>query len=286
HPVKERSLFIWNNFAIPYSSCISGFIESSKRKTYESSSVEERTSKFGNLLINSYWLPDSDGNFHKPNELSLDDLPELFHHDEKLSEQLGMKKDVVAKLAAEAGISPTTISIAQKLEKEPELLREIESRLHALSTRPEFPKKTSKDPMRREEHLTDDLQTAAEKTYEVRERSIRTTRSSIDPVVWLRSLYTNDSDQMVCQICQEEMPFKKLDGEYYFVKVEVLDRNIFPKEHEAQFLALCPLCAAMYKELIKRDKNAMTRLKDDLMTADDLEFPLKLGDRETSLRFV
>jgi hypothetical protein len=48
------------------------------------------------------WLPDKQGNFHKPTELKLDDLPESFVHDEKLAKQLGMKKDVVAKLAEEA----------------------------------------------------------------------------------------------------------------------------------------------------------------------------------------
>jgi len=286
HPTMEKSLFVWNNLAIPHSDCISGIIESSSRKTYEFSRKNKGTSEFGHLLINSAWLPGSDENFHMPGELSLDDLPESFRPDEKLSKQLEMKKDVMAKLAIEAGISQTTISLAQKLEKQPELLKEFESRFHAVPSRPKFPKSSSVDPVRREEHLIDDLQTAAEKTYEVRDRSVRTTRGDIDPVVWLRSQYTNDSEQMVCQICKQEMPFKKLDREYYFEKVEIFDRNILPKEHEAQFLALCPLCAAMYKELIKRDKNAMVRLKDDLMIADDPELPIKLGDIKASVRFV
>lgn len=286
HPTMEKSLFVWNNLAIPHSGCISGIVESSSRKTYEFGRKNKGTSKFGHLLINSAWLPGSDENFHMPGELSLDDLPESFRPDEKLSKQLEMKKDVMAKLAIEFGISQTTISIAQKLEKQPELLKEFESRLHALSNRPEFPKRTSKDPVRREEHLADDLQAAAEKTYDVRERSVRTTRGGIDPTVWLRSQYTNDSGQMVCQICKQEMPFRKLDGEYYFEKVEIFDRNILPKEHEAQFLALCPLCAAMYKELIKRDKNTLVCLKDDLMIADDLELHIKFGDINASVRFV
>ena len=41
----------------------------------------------------------------------------------------------------------------------------------------------------------------------------------------------------------------------------------FAKEHEAQFLALCPLCAAMYKEFVKLDENAMETLKEVLMNA-------------------
>ena len=41
---------------------------------------------------------------HKPEELGLDDLPESFKRDEELANQLGMKKDVVAQLAEEAGV--------------------------------------------------------------------------------------------------------------------------------------------------------------------------------------
>ena len=91
---------------------------------------------------------------------------------------------------------------------------------------------------------------------------------------------------MVCQICKGEMPFKKRDGEYYFETVEALSKDYFAKEHEAQFLALCPLCAAMYKEFVKRDEDAMKELHRVLKDSDDLEGPLKLGDLATSIQFV
>lgn len=91
---------------------------------------------------------------------------------------------------------------------------------------------------------------------------------------------------MVCQICKEEMPFKKRDGEYYFECVEVFNKDLLPKEHESQFLALCPLCAAMYKEFIKREENALKSLQDLLLNNDSITIPLILGDLETSLHFV
>ena len=90
----------------------------------------------------------------------------------------------------------------------------------------------------------------------------------------------------MCQICKEEMPFRKRDGDYYFEAVEALSKDFFGREHEAQFLALCPLCAAMYKEFVKRDEEEMMRLKNALMRSEDLEIPLKLGELETSVRFV
>lgn len=91
---------------------------------------------------------------------------------------------------------------------------------------------------------------------------------------------------MVCQICKKEMPFRKRDGQYYFEAVEAFPKDQLPLEHEAQFLALCPLCAAMYKELAKKDEAVMADLRKALLNMDSLEAPLRLGDRETTIQFV
>ena len=66
---------------------------------------------------------------------------------------------------------------------------------------------------------------------------------------------------------------RKHDGEYYFEAVEALSRDYFAKEHEAQFLALCPLYAAMYNEFVKHDEGAMESLKNALMNSEALESP-------------
>ena len=57
-------------------------------------------------------------------------------------------------------------------------------------------------------------------------------------------------------------------------------------EYEAQFLALCPLCTAMYKELVKKDEAAMMDLRKALLNMNSLEAPLRLGYRETTIQFV
>jgi len=82
------------------------------------------------------------------------------------------------------------------------------------------------------------------------------------------------------------MPFKKLNGEYYFECVELFDSKILPKEHEAQFLALCPLCESMYKEFIKKDKDVMENLKLALISSDNPEIPIQLGELSATMRFV
>ena len=152
--------------------------------------------------------------------------------------------------------------------------------------KPTFPEKPSRNPERRQEKLVEQYANASEKEYETRPRSVRTTRGTIDPDTWLKSRYTNDADQMICQICKEEMPFKKRDDEYYFESVEALSKEHFSKEHEAQFLALCPLCAARYKEFVKNDENTMQEVKNKLANSDSLEIPLRLGELETSICFV
>ena len=150
----------------------------------------------------------------------------------------------------------------------------------------EFPEKTSQDPERRRKQLDERYADAPQKKYEKRSRKVRTSRSSVDPDPYLKDQYTDDSDQMICQICKDEMPFKKRDGDYYFEAVEALSRDYFPKEHEVQFLALCPLCAAMYQEFVKHDEEQEAKLYHALQNAEGLAVPVKLGEWETSVRFV
>jgi hypothetical protein len=288
YPTTKRSLFLWNNIAIPNSACIRGIVESSTRQTYEDSKRERKISEFGKILMNNPWLPDKEGHFHEPSEMELNDLPDSFIRDEALVDQLGMKKDVVAKLAEELRVSQDTIKLAQELEKQPpDIRKRIESMLQQQDgTQPEFPQRNSADPERRKKRIAKQIDEAPEKGYKPRMRSVRVTEATEYTRVWLKNQYTNQAGQMICQICKKEMPFRKDDGEYYFEAVEALSRDHFTREHEAQFLALCPLCAAMYKEFVKRDQEAMERLKDALIRSDDPEIPIQLGDRASTLRFV
>ena len=73
-----------------------------------------------------------------------------------------------------------------------------------------------------------------------------------------------------------EMPFKKRDSDDdYFLAVEALRTEHFPKEHEAQYLALCPECAEMYKEFVKRSASARETLYNLLKTSEASEVRLE-----------
>lgn len=287
-PSIEKSQIIWNKICVPYSHCIKGKVLRSSRQdfSHNASTYKEEdlvSGEFGKLLIDSPWLPTGNNEFKQPAEISLDELPNQFERDEKLADLLGMKKDVVAKLAEQAGIA---LGMLEYVKNNPGEIERLIKEDAARKERPTFPIRPVSNPERRQERLGEQLPNAPDKEYEKRERSVRTTNGAIDPVTWLRNQYTNEADQMVCQICKEEMPFRKRDGAHYFEKKEVLSRKYLPKEHEVQYLALCPLCAAMYEEYVKNDEDAMADLKEKLVSADDCDVPLTLGDVETSIRFV
>ena len=176
--------------------------------------------------------------------------------------------------------------VAQRLSRILETDPEFMERVQAESPKPAFPERPSRDPERRRERTSQRHEESSEKEYEIQERSVRTSRGAINPKTWLREQYTNRDSQMICQICQREMPFRRRDGEYYFEALEALSREYFPKEYESQFLALCPLCAAMYEEFIKREESSMSEVRKALTDSDELEIPLELGERRARLRFV
>ena len=319
NPTPLKSAFIWNRIAIPNADCIKGIVETATRQDYSNRSSEERISdSFGRLLINTMWLPDSDGNMHKPEELGLDDLPESFHRDEELANQLGMKKDVVAQLAEEIGVPVERIKylkdnpeafeefmefmkrkvertndldgqdsdIESKSAQEHESANQGEQNTNDEKGKPIFPVARVKNLERWENRFNEELENAPAKEYAYRIRYVRVTEATEDTRTWLKERYTNDDEQMICQICKEEMPFKKRDGEYYFEAVEAFTKEHLTKEHDPQFLALCPVCAARYKEFVKRDGDAMVNLINQLTNSDSFEVSLQLGKLGTSLRFV
>jgi len=283
-PSLEKSSFVWNHIAVPNCSCVRGTVEKSSLKTFEDCSRKDSPSEnFGRLLIDNSWLPGPDGVFRKPSELRLDDLPEAFERNEKLADLLGMKRDIVAILAEKAGIPVENIELARRY---PEEFQRWADNIAAQTSKPKFPTRPVANPERRKKQLTEQFNETQEKKYEPRTRSVRITEATEYTRVWLKELYTNDEGLMSCQICKREMPFRKRNGGYYFEAVEALSRDHFAREHEAQFLVLCPLCAAKYKEFVKHDEDAMRAMKNALMNSDGPVIPLCLGKEETGVQFV
>ncbi len=146
----------------------------------------------------------------------------------------------------------------------------------------EFPQRESRDRAGRRERIRREYDGAPPKEAHRTESEIPRRPMSKET---LREWYTNDAQEMVCQICNMEMPFKRRDGLHYFEAVEVLAGRRLPKEHESQYLALCPTCAAKYTEFVKRDPEEMDKVERALIAANGHEISVRLDSTER-LRFA
>lgn len=175
--------------------------------------------------------------------------------------------------------------VAQLIQKDPTGFKKWKNSFNKTAI---FPSKSIKNPVRRQERVQEDYLCAPLKEFETRKRSVSVSNGPTDEEIklWLRHQYTNDDGEMVCQICKEEMPFRKRSGEHYFEKKEVLSLKYLPKKHVAQYLALCPLCAAMYTEFVIGDDDVMSEIKVNIIKAEKYEIPIFLNGQETCIRFV
>jgi len=104
HPSQERSEYVWNTLLVPNRHLVAGAIERSVMPSFSDSSRERRESSIGLLAEGEAWLPGRDGGFHRPGELSLDDLPSTYTPDEGLAQALAMLQPVVGEAARRLGI--------------------------------------------------------------------------------------------------------------------------------------------------------------------------------------
>ena len=273
-PTVEKSTYIWNRIAVPNSDCIRGTVEKSNRQTFQGSRTESRMSGFGNLLTDHAWLPDSNGNLYKPSDLTLDDLDGSFVRDEKLADQLGMKKNVISKLAEEAGISKTALDRARQIAAaSPEVQQQIDSLLkkkersqgnrnsnpyhEALSEAFSAPGRgkssdgggnggLSQDSGRRREKIQEDIAASIENEGEHGQQFSFALRKK-----WKRK---NDQVKVAfgewyggrCQICDKT--FTQKNGEPYFEGVYLVSRTTAGwLDREGNVLCLCAQHSAMFQ---------------------------------------
>ena len=298
-PTMELSRLVWQTMNASDEEYLNA-----KYKKSDKGGFRYADSQLVHVLRKRAWVPQKNAEFVRPCDAAREELPKGFPFDEgmkwlnrigfgenskKRSEKYQLRDQQAKNIGFDsADEAHKWAEVSRLLKKNGKSFVDIIAQLKSgtIAKKPAFPTEISTNPERRQERLTKQMNDATEKEYEQRNRSVRTTKGTVDPILWLRNQYTNDADQMICQICKKEMPFRKRDGKYYFEAMEALSRDHFPKEHEAQFLALCPLCAAMYNEFVKHDEGAMESLKKDLMNSEELEVFLQLGELNTSVRFV
>lgn len=284
----ELSRFIWNELASPNVARIRGIVERSSRKTFVASETKEEWSEFGSVLGGSVWLPDEHGAMVPPAQASLRDLPGDYREDRRLARALELREPEDQRLADEIGVAPETLRWARVWETLSDTEKAEVQRIMERSRpeeAPSFPERPVAHRDRRARKVREEIRDAPKRRYESRERSVRVTRARPPGKDMLRVYYTNVDGRIVCQICREVMPFLRKDGTDYFEGVEALSREEMPKEHPANCLALCPVCAARYVEYARYDGEAQAGLVRSLVQAKSLEVGVQL-DRKATIRFV
>ena len=248
-------------------------------------------------LSESSWIPSKDGSFYPPKKMTKSDLLDDFVYDNRngwltaigFGEEAAQATEEYKEKQQNAKNLGINIEDAELIKNNPEDFEKWKEEQKVKQSPTNFPNKPSKNLSRREKKIAEKVKNAPEKKYSEKTRTVRESRNKVDPAPWLITQYTNDDGQMFCQLCQQELSiasFKKRNSEEYFECVEIFNHDKLTIEFEAQFLALCPLCAAKYKEFIKRDEDASELLLEQLMEHDNFRISLQLGEEQAVLRFV
>jgi hypothetical protein len=285
---NRRALVLWRFLSSELSLGRSFFLG-----RYEWFYYSDHSKSFDSFMLTrlrqAEWISTADGGLKQPAGLSVEELGTEFREADDLIKLLNINTGDLSEAsrrfqhASELGVSLDDIEF---LKLHADDFRQFRQFLAEKAAKPVFPVRTSADAARREARVLEQWHDATEKEYALRERSVRTSRSDVDPHRWLIDYYTNEDRQMICQLCSNEMPFKKRDQEYYFVAMEALGRDQFSREHRAQFLALCPVCAAKYNEFVKSDEEARGSIKRAMLDAEGLEIAVKIGASTETLKFV
>jgi hypothetical protein len=128
HPNHARSEFAWNVLLAPNRRLVAGVVERSVLQSFSESTREETGSAIAVTAEREAWLPGRDGSFHRPAELSLDDLPPTYTGDEGLAQALHMLRPVVSEAARQLGVPA---EVLWGLSEHPDLVAVVERELAA-----------------------------------------------------------------------------------------------------------------------------------------------------------
>jgi len=256
-PNKARMLW---NILLEHLHLIKGFVETSTHQDFSNPRRIERLSSIGHLCSQKAWLPHKDGYFCVPQELFLTDLPEDFEKDtqeaQELVIKLGMRKAEELQLADKLGIPHEDISlILHNLEA-------FRAWCEQQQTKAALPSSIANNPIRRQEKAAEAAHTTDVKIYKAVTINRRISAGYSKPRIYLRSHNINEEGQLICQLCDQPMPFRLPNGEEYFEAYQYID--LLEKEYDANHLALCPNCAAEFEHTCQTDENKRAELILDL----------------------
>jgi hypothetical protein len=299
HP--QISALVWNMMCSADEECLSA-----RHRRTSRDYLQIEPSQLVKNLQDYEWVPAKDGSFYKPSELTRDQLPDQFEFRNsngwltaiefgkneqerkvKLEEEEFERQETTKRLRV-GGITMPRDEMEEWEAIPPEERKAMREEWIQKNRAALFPERSSRNDERRAKHIRDNYKDAPIKTSAKRTRIVRASGPTVDPREYLEGLYTNDDDQLICQMCEREMPFTLRNGRYYFEAVQLIDD--FKKESRELYVALCPVCAAKYKTLIKNHPASMQSLQDALPTFEhNVDQALNIHDPklpELSIRFT
>ncbi len=270
-------------------------ILNAKFRPNKSYPIVENDSSLIITLKKAKWIPQKDGSFVSPADAIQELLPPGFPYDSgqqwlkavgfgdnarKKSEEYQKRKLVIKDLLGTDDVE--TVELFKELLKS-HPIEKIKSIFDEINRPPvELPEDESANPERRSMKILSEALNAPDRTTEERVRSVSKYRDEIkkSAIPELKSQYTNPDGIMICQICQEELPFKLKDGSYYFEAVEFLPE--LKNRHRQNYIALCPLCAAMFKHV----NDTKDMIKELFLSLDDKHLEIVLAGKDEKIYFT
>ncbi len=261
-------------------------------------------SKLVHDLRTASWVPQKGGKFVRPSKARSEDLPEGFTFDAGWAwiKAIGFGSEVISEEAAARVQALSLQEAARKREATAKELgfpdAETAERLKKYAEIPEaelsrfyedwerrrsidLPENKPSNPDRRSARVIADAIVAPERRTEQKMRSVSVGREAVkgEAEPYLKQQYAKDAD-IFCQVCDEPLPFKLDDGEYYIEKTELIEG--LKRRHYQNYLCLCPNHAAMWKHA----NGSKQSLRAKLAALESNRLPVVLGQRDNSVYFT
>lgn len=264
---------------------------STRRYTFDSQLAQGLKSKA--------WVLDRNGDLRFPREVTIDDLPDdwerpgtnsLVHKIDFGADavQQRQKADGVSDFLREEGLDDDGIDVLREAKKAGLTTSELRDLIRERATSHRFPELASADPGRRSAVAAQDALGAPDYHTESRLRSVvdGQGQAAADSKGYLRGHYTTSEDEMFCQACHKPLPFK-VGGQWYFESIRFV--NARKQVHTANAVALCPLCAALYKYARETRNDALLETVASIEVEEGqggVEIPLVLNGKRIRIRFT
>jgi hypothetical protein len=250
-------------------------------------------------LKSKAWVLDRNGDLRLPREVTVNDLPDDWERPgaSSLVHKLGFgadaaqrrrKADGVSDFLRDEGLDDDGIDVLREAKEAGLTTSALRNLIRERAPSHRFPELASDDPGRRSAVAAQDALGAPDYQTESRQRSVvdGQSQAAAESKGYLRGQYTTNEGEMFCQACHKPLPFK-VGGRWYFESIRFA--NARKQVHTANAVALCPLCAALYKYARETRNDALLETLASIEVEEGqggVEIPLVLNGKRVKIRFT